>query len=84
MDMPEQNSFLCLLCELDCNSNDELNLHMQIHNAAKPYFCSECEKRYTYKNALKSHMESHRLEKPVKTANTNVMSVTPNFDLRMP
>ena len=45
MDISKQNEFLCLLFELDFNSNEELILNMQNHNADKPYVCTECDKR---------------------------------------
>ena len=44
MDISKQNA-LCLLFELDFNSNEEIILNMQNHDADKPYVCTECDKR---------------------------------------
>ena len=56
-------SLVCLFCDLKCSSHEELILHLQIHNVAKPYLCMECGKGYAYKGSLKSHVESHTKEK---------------------
>ena len=56
------NSFVCSFCEQFFGSNEELMLHMQCHNVAKPFFCTECDNNYAYKAALNIHMDCHRQE----------------------
>ena len=67
---PKTNTlFVCSFCDLDFISNEELMLHMQCHNATKPYICTECDKRYAYKSILKRHMVTHRQEKSIFNCN---------------
>ena len=52
-------SFVCSFCDVDFISNEELMLHLQYHNATKPYFCTECDNRYMNKSGLKRHVATH-------------------------
>lgn len=58
--IPRDGPFFCVVCEKDCESYNDLQTHMGIHQGTYPYICFLCNKVYSLKRYLKRHMACHK------------------------
>lgn len=49
----------CLMCQYECQSVDELRIHMQKHKTAGKNQCVVCDKNMSRKSGLIAHVKIH-------------------------
>jgi len=59
----------CDVCNVTCESYEELRKHKQTHSDKRPYVCPVCQKSFRHLNVLKTHSRVHTGEKPFKCRN---------------
>jgi len=61
----------CDVCNITCESYEELRKHQQTHTDKRPYVCPICQKSFRHLNVLKTHSRVHTGEKPFKCDTCN-------------
>ena len=51
--------FTCDICQMKLTTKRNLKVHVQRHEAVKPYVCSECQKRFCTAAELRLHHSVH-------------------------
>ncbi|XP_064093163.1 zinc finger protein 595-like [Macrobrachium nipponense] len=60
----KKNLYTCNLCDRVFTSSGNLNSHIQVHSAGKPFSCPICHKGFAEKKTLEAHKYLHTGKKP--------------------
>ncbi|XP_070186546.1 uncharacterized protein [Littorina saxatilis] len=55
---------ICSYCEIQLDSQENFEKHLQRHSHSLPYFCHACDMRFKTRTQLTTHQPKHRTEKP--------------------
>ena len=58
--------FVCPVCQKECYSENELNLHKKRHDKDSPMICEYCNQAYTNRHRFEVHVRYHTGETPFK------------------